>query len=117
MASTNSQIPILFRYFMVASLMRQEFDKHITDPEDIALVDNDPMKFWVSKAGLKMCLWYGMLYVVIEGWQDANLTDPEIDRLLSSPNTKLLKRFRWNVPFPERPVASAKALRLFYPLK
>lgn len=94
MNTTNDQIPFLFRYFMAASLMRQEFDKHLNDPKEMAPVGNDPMRFWVSKAGLKMCLWYGMLYVVIEGWQNANLTDPEIDQLLSSPNTKFLKRFR-----------------------
>jgi len=35
-----------------------------------------------------------MLYVVVEGWQDADLSDPEVDRLLASPNTNLLKRFR-----------------------
>lgn len=55
---------------------------------------DDPMKFMVSKAGLKMCLWYGMLYVVVEGWRDVGLSDPEIDRLLASPNTELLRHFR-----------------------
>jgi hypothetical protein len=43
------------------------------------------MKFLVSKAGLKMCLWYGMLYVVVEGCRDAKLKDAEVDRLLASP--------------------------------
>lgn len=94
MSGTNSQIPILFRYSMAASLMRQDFDKHLADPKDMALVGDDPMKFLVSKAGLKMCLWYGMLFVVIEGWREAKLSDPEVDRLLSSPNTELLRRFR-----------------------
>jgi len=88
-------IPILFRYFMAASLMSQEFNKHLAhDPTDNALHGGDPMKFLISKAGLKMCLWYGMLYVVVEGWRDAKLSDPEVDRLLASPNTKLLKLFR-----------------------
>jgi hypothetical protein len=90
----DNVIPILFRYFMAASLMRQEFDRHLRDPKVMAPVGDDPMKFLISKAGLKMCLWYGMLYVVIEGWRDAKLTDLEVDRLLASPNTKLLRRFR-----------------------
>jgi hypothetical protein len=94
MSNTNNQIQILFRYFMAASLMRQEFDKHLADPKETALVGDDPMKFLASKAGLKMCLWYGMLFVVIEGWREANLSDPEVDRLISSPNTELLRRFR-----------------------
>ena len=57
--------------------MRQEFDKHLADPAEKALVGDDPMQFLVSKAGLKMCLWYGMLCVVIEGWQDAKLSNIE----------------------------------------
>jgi hypothetical protein len=68
-------IPILFRYFMAASLMHQEFDRHLRDPKDMELLGDDPMSFLVSKAGLKMCLWYGMPYVVIEGWREATLSD------------------------------------------
>jgi len=41
-----------------------------------------------------MCLWYGMLYVMVEGWQKAKLSDPEVDILLASRNTELLRRFR-----------------------
>jgi hypothetical protein len=92
--SDGQTIPILFRYFMAASLMRQEFDRHLRDPKEMELVGDDPMRFLISKAGLKMCLWYGMLYVVIEGWREAQLSDPEVDRLLASPNTELLRRFR-----------------------
>jgi hypothetical protein len=94
MSKTEKQIPILFRYFMAASLMRQEFYTHLADPSDKELRSDDPMQFLVSKAGLKMCLWYGMLYVVVEGWRDTSLSDPEVDRLLASPNTELLRRFR-----------------------
>jgi hypothetical protein len=79
---------------MAASLMRQEFDEHLREPEAKASIEDNPMAFLISKAGLKMCLWYGMLFVVIEGWQEAKLSDPEVDRLLSSPNTELLRRFR-----------------------
>jgi hypothetical protein len=94
MKSRDQLIPILFRYFMAASLMSQEFYKHLGDPEDAALHSGDGMAFLISKAGLKMCLWYGMLYVVVEGWRDAKLSDPDVDRLLESPNTMLLRRFR-----------------------
>jgi hypothetical protein len=88
-------VPILFRYFMAADLMSQEFDEHLTrDPNDSALHDGNPMAFLVSKAGLKMCLWYAMLYVVVDGWRLCKLSDPEVDELLKSPNVKLLKQFR-----------------------
>jgi len=74
--------------------MRQEFEKHLQIPKDVQGAWDEPMVFMVSKAGLKMCLWYGMLHVVIEGWRDAKLADPVIARLLASPNTELLRRFR-----------------------
>jgi hypothetical protein len=79
---------------MAASLMAQEFDKRLADPLDKAMRGGDPMAFMVSKAGLKMCFWYGTLFVVVEGWKESRLSDPEVDRLLSSPKTELLRRFR-----------------------
>lgn len=41
-----------------------------------------------------MSFWYGSLYVLIEGWKDLQLSDPDIDRLLDSPNVDLIKRYR-----------------------
>ena len=41
-----------------------------------------------------MSLWYGLLYVVIEGWRELKLEDQEIGKLLRSNNTDLLKRYR-----------------------
>ena len=41
-----------------------------------------------------MAMWHGMLYVVIEGWVQAKLSDAAVDHLLKSPNVQLLKRFR-----------------------
>ena len=41
-----------------------------------------------------MSLWYGLLYVVIEGWQSLKLKDQIIDDSLKSKYTRLLKRYR-----------------------
>jgi hypothetical protein len=95
MARTQDKmIPTLFRYFMAASLMSQDFDRYLQDQQQQTWIGGDPMLFLVSKSGLSMCLWYGMLFVVIEGWQEAKLADAEVDRLLTSPNVLLLRRFR-----------------------
>jgi hypothetical protein len=75
--------------------MRQDFDRYFKDPNEQSWVDKgNSLLFLISKSGLAMCLWYGTLFVVVEGWQEAKLSDPEIDRLLASPNVPLLKRFR-----------------------
>lgn len=44
-----------------------------------------------------MGLWYGSLYVVVEGWKEINLADPVVDELLASPYVELLKRYRHGV--------------------
>ncbi len=41
-----------------------------------------------------MSIWYGLLYVVIEGWQNLKLSDAQIDNLLKSENVDLLKKYR-----------------------
>ncbi len=89
--SKDDLIPPLFRYFMAASLMSEEFYKRLQENETSQA---DPMLFFITKGGIKMCLWYGMLFVAIEGWQEIGLSDPVIDSLLRSPNVALLKRFR-----------------------
>jgi hypothetical protein len=43
---------------------------------------------------IAMSLWYATTYVVIEGWQEANLADAELDELLADGHTDKLRRFR-----------------------
>jgi hypothetical protein len=95
----NQLIPYLHKYFMTASLMAQDFDRHLKSPQQFQCKDvaEEVMMFLVSKAGLTMCLWYGALYVVVEGWQQMGMSDPEVDQLLRSPNVKLLKGVRNSV--------------------
>jgi hypothetical protein len=42
---------------------------------------------------LYMSYWYGGLYAVIEGWKELQLSDGVINRLLTSPNVELLRRY------------------------
>ncbi|MGH9716620.1 MAG: hypothetical protein ACRD4R_07825 [Candidatus Acidiferrales bacterium] len=93
----NTPVPSLFRYYMTMSLARQEFYKFMPEVKDDH--PNDPaqagMEFLFTKAGLMMQVWYGMLYVVIEGWEQSGLTDPEIETLLlQTANVDKLRNFR-----------------------
>jgi hypothetical protein len=82
----------LHKYFLWATQMREHF--YALVPEFSA----DPNRERFSEAGLKidlyMSLWYGMLYVVAEGWQELKLSDPAVDSLLASPNLNLLRLYR-----------------------
>ena len=90
----------LHRYFMAANVMRIAFDnelpvfeKEVPFEETVAWV----LKLHVSKAGHYMDYWYAGLWVVVEGWKKAGLSDPMVDALLDSPNTKLLRKYRHQV--------------------
>ena len=78
----------LHRYFIWANHLRDYFDAAIKmrDGSDVTAFAND--------IGLFMAHWYGALYVVVEGWKELDLHDPNIDKLLQSQNVELLKRFR-----------------------
>ncbi|MCK4798503.1 MAG: hypothetical protein KAT05_14070 [Spirochaetes bacterium] len=51
-------------------------------------------KYYQIESNMHMDIWYGLLYVVIEGWQELKLTDDKINELLESNNVGLLKRYR-----------------------
>ena len=88
----------LHRYWMWANRMRVLFDQALADPKRIAEGANDVRKmgltFFADDPGIFMSYWYAGLYVVIEGWREQGFHDPDIDRLIESPNTDLLRRYR-----------------------
>lgn len=78
--------------------MRDYFDKALVDPNWLQLEKEHKaipgLAFFIHDPGIFMSYWDAGLYVVIEGWRELGLADPAIDRLLSSPNVGLLKRYR-----------------------
>lgn len=46
------------------------------------------LAFFADDPGIFMSYWYGGLYVVIEGWKELGLHDPEIDQLIE-PQTQI----------------------------
>lgn len=47
-----------------------------------------------STAGIIQCYWYASVYIVIEGYRELGMSDPEIDTLLQSPHVESLRRLR-----------------------
>jgi hypothetical protein len=86
------EIITLHRYFIWADRMRVHFDDILKKTNFVS------PKLYKKKEGidtfLYMSLWYGMFYVLIEGWQELKLKDEKIDELLKSKNVQLLKRYR-----------------------
>ena len=74
---------ILHKYFITANLMKTQFN---AEPKLKAPFNTASMAY--------MTVWYGCLFVVIEGWFSLQFKDKKIDELLQSENTKLLKGVR-----------------------
>lgn len=86
----DNPINILHRYFIWANRMRIYFDETLQKHKERKI---DEHRFGIESM-MYMSLWYGLLFVVIEGWQSLKLSDATIDELLKSPNVVLLKKYR-----------------------
>jgi hypothetical protein len=113
-------IPVLYRYYMTMSLARQEFYKYLKQPDGHPTERPEAddarlgMEFIFSMAGIMMSYWYGMLWVVVDGWQQIGLFDPEIGELLKSPGKrKQLRDFRNGIFHFQEQLLSAKQQPLF----
>lgn len=101
MVSVNEMVS-LHKYFFWCDRMRVLFQESLRDYGNNPIIEyffkNEEyikiQHLWATDVGLYMSYWYSGLYVVIEGWQELNLHDENIDLLLESPYVELLKRYR-----------------------
>lgn len=84
----NDSIITLHRYYIWANKMRVDFYGFLKNKDKISKINFE------IESVMYMSLWYGLLYVVIEGWQSLKLKDQIIDDSLKSKYTRLLKRYR-----------------------
>src|ERR1039458_5333345 len=99
----------LHRYYIWANRHREYFESaslQLLEKTNTALTifAEDPMFF--------MSYWYAALFVVIEGWNELHLSDPQIDELLESPNVDLLRRYRNGVLHFQREYSDPRFLDL-----
>ena len=93
-----TELIALHRYYIWANRLREHFDSAVSALPPSARAE----AVFVDDRGLFLSFWYAALFVAIEGWQELELADPDIDALLSSPNVDLLRRFRNGVYHYER---------------
>ena len=107
----NNPVNILHRYFIWANRMRIYFDEVLKKHTEKKI---DGHRFGIESM-MYMSLWYGLLYVVIEGWESLKLRDNVIDKLLKSRNTNLLKCYRNAVfHYPKKREYNDKRFENFY---
>lgn len=78
----------LHRYFLQANQMRIHFVQTLGETPGRSAEENKIYQL------LYQGLWYGSLYVVVEGWRTLKLKDPVVDELLASNYVLLLRRYR-----------------------
>ena len=84
----DKHVVALHRYFIWADRMRVHFNQILRAKDTMPKGDFNLETF------LYISYWYGGMYVVIEGWKELKLSDPQIESLLHSPNVELLRRYR-----------------------
>jgi hypothetical protein len=92
--ATQSQLISLHRYYVWADRQRDDFmarRKRLGSPP---IRDDEKFGRWIRMAFDNVAPWLGSLYVVVEGWNELELSDPDVDRLLASPHVDRLRRFR-----------------------
>ena len=88
----------LYRYYLMAARMRAHFRQALGSDPWLERMHKAPQfagyLLTVDACAVYMTLWYGTLFVLIEGWQKLDLKDARIDFLLQSGNVELLKHYR-----------------------
>jgi hypothetical protein len=90
----EAELLSLHRYYIWANQMRVLFDDKLKGARHGALEAVRRDGTIDIEIAMYMSLWYGCLYVVVEGWKECGFHEHEVDSLLTSPNVELLKRFR-----------------------
>jgi hypothetical protein len=99
----------LHKYYMWANRMREHFTKTIPSLPAMLTPEQSPV-FMVQDPIIFMSYWYAGLFVVIEGWNELELIDPQINELLESPHVDLLRRYRNGVCHYQREYADPRFL-------
>ena len=70
------------------------------------------VEWFAGGPGMLMALWYAVLFVVIEGFEELRLPDERVSNLLTSPQKDLLRRFRNGIFHYQRDYFDGRVLGL-----
>jgi len=97
-ADTRAVLVSLYRKFVWADFLRREYERYRDRDAEFMRVGLEERKIGsfeeAFEADMYMCLWFSVLYVVIEGWPTLRLKFDKLTPLLRSNNKNLLKDFR-----------------------
>ena len=92
------QLQALHAHWIGANVLKHQFIATAIEEMNGISSKNDPLEQFVFAVGSRtaalMSYWYASLYVVVEGYRELDLHDPEIDQLIDSATVDKLRRFR-----------------------
>ncbi len=95
----------LFRYALWANSLMSSFERVLErDKEEMKRQLNEgqfTFDIELLESEMYQCLWFGVLYIVIDGWPNLRVDSRKIKELLRSPYKKLLRNFRNATFHPE----------------
>jgi hypothetical protein len=95
----------LYRYALWADMLRTQFETSLArDRQELeSRLQMNQIVFdrKLLESEMYMFLWFGVLYIVIEGWPELRLNEPRITKLLRSRFKDLLRDFRNATFHPE----------------
>jgi hypothetical protein len=109
MSAFEDKLQALYGHWVVADAIRyaaRRSNKAI--PKSLSVVDQHS-RFMVVQ------VWYALLYVVVEGYRDFQLSDPDIDALLAQTEmVNALRLFRNSMFHPQENPLSEKHTKFLY---
>jgi hypothetical protein len=95
----------LYRYVFWADMLGMQFETAFTrDRQELERrLQTKQIAFEpkLLESEMYICLWFGVLYIVIEGWPKLKINEPRITELLRSRFKDLLRNFRNATFHPE----------------
>jgi len=88
------ELASLHVYFTRASAIREDLKPHALKARAQEDKDEFLNALWIMEADRRLSVFYGLVYVVVEGFEELGLHDPEIDALLTDPLRDKLRRYR-----------------------
>lgn len=106
----KDQIGLLHRQWVWADYIRIMYEAAFRNtPREVLL---NPMKFYVNQAGCYMCLWYSLIFSVLERLKEWKIVFPEIESEIKDIYSPL-KLFRNAVFHPPRRYWDTRLFNLF----
>jgi len=85
----------LYKHWISADAVKQFVDAKVPTPAKGTLPGDVAELAQSYSAFLRLSVWYALLYVVVEGYREQSLRDPDVDALLAEGTfVDLLRRFR-----------------------